>query len=126
MLYDHVDLRVRSLEGTRALYDALLRAMGFTELHEAPDSVGYHAPSETGRDPFLWLVENDEHAPGETRVAFHAAARAEVDRLADIAAANGATNVEPPELVREYGDRYYATFFEDPEGNKLEICCRVE
>ena len=32
-----------------------------------------------------------------------------------------ARNVEGPEEA--YGPDYYAVFFEDPEGNKLEVCC---
>jgi catechol-2,3-dioxygenase len=27
-------------------------------------------------------------------------------------------------MCRSYSAGYYAFFFEDPEGNKLEICCR--
>jgi hypothetical protein len=30
------------------------------------------------------------------------------------------------ELCAEYSPGYYAVFFEDPDGNKLEICCREQ
>ena len=50
--------------------------------------------------------------------------RAEVDRLAEIARASGATAFEPPHVCEEYTPFYYATFFEDADGNKLEICYR--
>ena len=29
-----------------------------------------------------------------------------------------------PEICKDYSPGYYAFFFEDPDGNKLEICCR--
>jgi catechol 2,3-dioxygenase-like lactoylglutathione lyase family enzyme len=29
-----------------------------------------------------------------------------------------------PEICEGYSPGYYAFFFEDPDGNKLEICCR--
>ena len=59
----------------------------------------------------------------ETRIAFWAESREEVDRIAEIARAAGAKNIEGPELYEEPG--YYAVFFEDPDGNKLEVCHRA-
>jgi len=32
--------------------------------------------------------------------------------------------LEGPEVCVDYSPGYYAFFFEDPDGNKLEICCR--
>jgi catechol 2,3-dioxygenase-like lactoylglutathione lyase family enzyme len=124
MLFDHVDLRVSNLARCRLLYDALLPAMGYTKINADEESAGYHHPDETGAEPFIWLAEDSDHTPNETRIAFNAASRSDVDRLAAIAKQNGATNFEPAQLVPDYGPYYYATFFEDAEGNKLEICCR--
>lgn len=124
MLIDHVDCRVRSLAAARPLYDALLPAMGYTRLNADEASVGYHRPGETGAEPFIWLVEDSEHTPNGTRIAFAAESTLEVDRLAGIARRSGAKAFEPAQYVREYGPHYYAAFFEDAEGNKLEICCR--
>jgi catechol 2,3-dioxygenase-like lactoylglutathione lyase family enzyme len=124
MLFDHVDLRVRNLQRCRPLYDALLPAMGFTQINADEESAGYHRPGENGAEPFIWLVEEPDHKSNGTRIAFNAASRSEVDRLAAIAQNSGATNFEAAELVPDYGPGYYATFFEDAEGNKLEICCR--
>lgn len=125
MLFDHVDLRVRDLAATRPLYDALLRALGYTKINADEDSAGYHRPDETGAEPFLWLSADAGHVPNGTRIALHAAGRAQVDRLAGIARENGAVHFEPPQLIEEYGRNYYAAFFEDAEGNKLEICFRA-
>lgn len=124
MLFDHVDLRVQNLARCRPLYDALLPAMGYSEINADGESAGYHQPEETGAEPFIWLVEEPDHTPNGTRVAFNAATQSDVDRFAAIARANGATRFEPAQLIEDYGPAYYATFFEDAEGNKLEICCR--
>lgn len=124
MLFDHVDMRVRNLALVRPLYDRLLGAMGYTKQNADEESVGYHRPEETGAEPFLWLIEEPEHTPAHTRLAFAAPARADVDRLAAIAQEAGACAFEPAQLVPDYGPFYYAAFFEDAEGNKLEICCR--
>jgi catechol-2,3-dioxygenase len=124
MLFDHVDMRVRDLARVRPLYDAVLRAMGYTQVNADEESAGYHRPGETGAEPFLWLVGDGDHRPSETRIALSAQTRAELDRLAQIARQAGAHAFEAPQLIPEYGPAYYATFFEDAEGNKLEICCR--
>lgn len=122
---DHIDLRVRNLTEARVLYDALLPAMGWTKINADAESAGYHFPEESGAEPFVWLAEDREHRANETRLAFAAPSRQEVDRLAAIAKTAGAVNFEPPELISEYGPNYYAVFFEDANGNKLEICYRL-
>ncbi len=124
MLFDHIDMRVRCLRDALPLYDALLPAMGFTKRNADEESVGYHRPDETGAEPFFWVLEDAEHVPGATRFAFSAGDRAEVDRLAKLVHEAGARAFEAPELITEYGPNYYAAFFEDATGNKIEICCR--
>jgi len=124
MLFDHIDMRVRGLANVRPLLDPLLSAMGYSEFNIDDGSIGYHQPGEDGTRPFLWVIENTQHAPGLSRIAFAAATRSDVDRLASIAQAAGARAFEAPHIASEYGPFYYAAFFEDAEGNKYEICCR--
>jgi catechol 2,3-dioxygenase-like lactoylglutathione lyase family enzyme len=123
MLFDHVDLRVSDLAKVRALYDALLPAMGFSNLEEDGSNVNYYQEGEDKSQPFFGLMTDREHRPNGARVAFRAASRQDVDRFAAIARDAGATAFEGPE---NYGGspKYYAAFFEDANGNKLEICFR--
>ena len=122
MLYDHADLRVSSLAKARGLYDALLRALGYTRITGDATCVYYHLP---GRDTdFFGLNEDRSHWPGGTRIAFAASNRAQVDSLAELARTTGARAFEPPHLCTEYAEDYYAAFFEDASGNKLEVCFR--
>jgi catechol 2,3-dioxygenase-like lactoylglutathione lyase family enzyme len=124
MLFDHADLRVSDLAKVRGLYDALLPAMGFTTVVEAAGSVCYYSPGDARSAPFFGLEVDPSHRPNNSRLAFRANSRAEVDRLAGIAQAHGAKSFEPAELCEEYIPLYYATFFEDADGNKLEVCFR--
>ena len=55
-------------------------------------------------------------------IAFVASSREEVDRLAAVAVEAGARNMSGPRACPEYGPTYYAAFFDDPCGNKLEVC----
>lgn len=111
MLFDHVDLRVRSLAAVRPLLEPLLAGLGYGKANADDESVGFHAENESGAEPFLWLVQDTGHRPNATRLAFHAPTRAEVDRLSELAAAHGARAYEPPAIVTEYGPAYYASFF---------------
>lgn len=119
--FDHVDLRVRSLDEVRPLYDALLPALGFTRDVKIEGWLQYEAAGTDGATEFVGVTESPQHVPNECRIAFWADSIREVDRLATIAARAGARNVEGP----AYEDaQYYAVFFEDPSGNRLEICYR--
>ena len=124
MLYDHIDLRVSNLDEIRPLYDALLPAMGFSDIVADSDSVCYYRPGGDRSNPFLGLVLDPLHRSTGSRVALRASNRLEVDRLAEIARCAGASAFEPPQVCEEYTPFYYATFFEDADGNKLEICYR--
>jgi catechol 2,3-dioxygenase-like lactoylglutathione lyase family enzyme len=124
MLFDHVDLRVTSLPKVRALYDALLPAMGFGRIVEDAESICYYEPTGDRTAPFFCLDCDPGHQPNLTRLALAAPSRSEVDRLAAIARDAQAIAFEPPQLCEEYTPLYYAAFFEDRDGNKLEICFR--
>jgi predicted lactoylglutathione lyase len=122
-LYHHIDLRVSSLAKVRSLYDALLPAMGFSRLQEDGKNVKYYLEAEDRAQPFFGLMTDPLHRANGTRIALRASSRNDVDRLTEVARLAGAQSLEGPE---EYGGspRYYASFFDDEDGNKLEICFR--
>jgi predicted lactoylglutathione lyase len=124
MLFDHVDLRVSDLAKTRRLYDALLPAMGFSHIAEDDETICYYQPGGDRSITFFGIDLKPGHRANGTRLALRASSRSEVDRLADIAKDAGATAFEAPHVCEEYTPFYYATFFEDADGNKLEICYR--
>jgi len=123
-MYDHVDQRAADLTLIRPVYGALMDAMGLTRIVEDADNICWYDPHESKGRPFFSLVRADDHLPNGTRIAFRAASRQDVDRLAEAALRAGARNFEAPHECTEYSPRYYAAFFEDPEGNKLEVCFR--
>jgi predicted lactoylglutathione lyase len=59
-------------------------------------------------------------SPNATRITFAVERCEEVDRLAEIVRAAGAINIEGPEDM-PYARIYYAVYFEDPSGNRLEM-----
>ena len=118
--FDHIDLRVTNLAAARPFYEALLPALGFTRDAKIENWVQLEA-GDGAVTEFFGLMESVGHRPNENRIAFWATSRSEVDRLAEVASGAGARNVEGP-LFEDPG--YYAVFFEDPCGNRLEICHR--
>jgi hypothetical protein len=122
--FDHIDLRVTNLAAERPLYDALLPAMGLTEIVDSPDARVYSEPAEPGAARrFFGLTADPAHRANATRICFAAASPSDVDRLAEIARLAGARAMEGPEIPYS-SEKYYAVFFEDVSGNKLEIAYR--
>jgi catechol 2,3-dioxygenase-like lactoylglutathione lyase family enzyme len=121
--FDHIDLRVSDRQRAQKFYALLLPALGFTK-DESGERWGAFEATGDGKPPFFGFTEDKNHRPNENRIAFWAETRDEVDRVAEIASAAGALNMEGPQVWIEYTPGYYAVFFDDPDGNKLEVCCR--
>jgi catechol 2,3-dioxygenase-like lactoylglutathione lyase family enzyme len=122
--YDHIDLRVRSLAVARPFYETLLPALGFTRDVRIEHWLQFEAAGADSATEFFGVTESSRHVANECRIAFWADSPSEVDRLAEIIVRAGARNVEGPGYHEE--PSYYAVFFEDPSGNRLEICHRTE
>ncbi len=119
---EHIDLSVSNLEASRAFYDRLLPALGFRRV-EHPTylawsnghlAIGLREATSGARAPV------DRYRPGLHHLALRAATRADVDGLFAFLEAEGTRVLDPPAEYPEYGDGYYAVFFEDPDGMKLE------
>ena len=117
-LFDHVDLRVRSLEQASPFYLKLLPELGFTRRVNVENWLQFESVSDSSA-PFFGVTESQHHVANENRIAFRARNREEVDRIALVAVEAGALNMEGP---MDYDLGYRAAFFEDPCGNRLEVC----
>lgn len=119
-ILDHIDLRVSDLGVAKDFYAQLLPALGFTEPQDIP---GWESSNAAGLEPteFFGFTESAGHCPNENRIAFWAESNADVDALVPLLVKIDAQNIEGP-LYEEEG--YYAVFFEDPFGNRFELCHR--
>ena len=122
--FDHIDLRVKDMEVAKKFYGKLLPQLGF--VHEKPARYFHTFFSAVGSQPseFFGLSPDKNHKPNRTRIAFWADTREKVDRIAKLVREAGGKKLEGPEIPKGYSPGYYAFFFEDPDGNKLEICYR--
>ncbi len=120
--FDHIDLRAPDLGAVTPFYEKLLPALGFTRDLTIEGWAEFfnkgHGPTE-----FFGITESPSHQPNENRIAFWAESTAEVDQLATLLTEIGARNIEGPGYEVP---GYYAVFFEDPAGNRLELCHRLQ
>lgn len=119
---DHLVIRVSDYERSKDFYGRLFGFLGFEISDEYPETIGW----TNGKTRF-WIAQAD--ATGRKRkyrigdIGFHHYAfelrnRKDVDELqAFLKDDLGARIVDP---AAEYYDDYYAVFFLDPDGLKLE------
>jgi catechol 2,3-dioxygenase-like lactoylglutathione lyase family enzyme len=118
---DHLSIRVSDFEKSKAFYGRLFAFLGFKVLDEYDDAIGW----TNGKTRF-WIGQADEqgrkhkHRIGDVgfhHYAFELRSRKDVDALQTFLRELGATIVD---AAGEYYDDYYAVFFLDPDGLKLE------
>ena len=118
---DHLVIRVSDYRKSKDFYDRLFRFLGFKVLDEFAEAKGW----TNGKTRF-WIGPADargmEHPYRIGDVGFHHYAfelrnRKDVDELQSFLAEEGVTIVDP---AGEYDDDYYAVYFLDPDGLKLE------
>jgi catechol 2,3-dioxygenase-like lactoylglutathione lyase family enzyme len=119
---DHLSVRVSDYEKSKVFYGRLFAFLGFEISDEYPDTIGW-----TNGQTRFWIAGADAAARergyrtgdiGFHHYAFQLRSRKDVDDLqAFLRDEVGATIVDP---AGEYYDDYYAVFFLDPDGLKLE------
>lgn len=122
---DHVFVAVRDLERSEEFYDRVMAVLGFRKgrgpLGGAPH-LFYHnrqfvyalRPAREG------TPDHESYAPGLHHLCFRVVDEEAVNRAAKELAEAGVKTTEP-RYYPEYGPDYYAVFFEDPDGIRLEV-----
>ncbi len=116
---DHLVVRVSDLEKSRRFYERLFEFLGFELLADYGDQIGW-----TNKKTRFFIARAGAKARryrtgdvGFHHYAFELRSRADVDALGDFLKAEKAEIVDSP---GEYYEDYYAVFFLDPDGMKLE------
>jgi glyoxylase I family protein len=125
----HVDLVVSSIERSLPFYRELLGPLGWHGISEVEGERGETIWYLLGSTTQIGLRElptgandgpYDRYSLGLHHLAFEATSRSVVDERADWLQSTGAElESEPQEYT--YSPGYYAVFFYDPDGMKLEI-----
>src|SRR3954471_11903433 len=120
---DHLVLSVGNFARSKDFYRKVLGFLGFTLKHEYPDMAGW----SNGKTLF-WIAAADakgrKHRYRKGDIGFHhyafeLSSRKDVDDLGAFLVKHGMRVLDPPGAYN--GDKnYYAVFFADPDGMKLE------
>lgn len=137
----HIDISVGYPDRSIPFYDTLLCALGFQRMEaDYPGFTGANPerawwsitypdgrrfgiearPAETSKRDRRY----DRYEPGPHHIAFHADCPATVDKCFEALLELGAEILDPPcdySGQAGYSDGYYAAFFADPDGVKLEV-----
>lgn len=121
---DHVDLTVNDLQRSIAFYEKVFAALGFrrvpTEDYIAWGNghmnIAVRPRADEEKD-----ARFNRYRVGLHHIAFRTRSRDEVDRLHGFLVQEGFPVLDAPAEYPEYGPDYYAVFFADPDGMKLEV-----
>jgi catechol 2,3-dioxygenase-like lactoylglutathione lyase family enzyme len=115
---DHISVRVSDYKKSKAFYGRLFEFLGFEISDEYPDTIGW-----TNGKTRYWIAPAEgrkKHRIGDVGLhhyAFELRSRKDVDALQSFLEKEGVRIVDPAD---EYYEDYYAVFFLDPDGIKLE------
>ena len=113
----YVTLGTNDLPRAAKFYDALTAELGVGRMMEFDTFIAWGTP---GGGCGIGLTKPYDGNPATVgngvMAAFEAADEAQVQRLHDIALANGGSDEGAP---GPRGDGFYAAYFRDPDGNKL-------
>ena len=113
----YVTLGTNDLARAAAFYDPIAAELGVGRMMDFESFIAWGAPG--GAAGVGLTKPYDGNAPtigNGVMVALQAADEAQVRRIYDLALANGGSDEGPP---GPRGEGFYAAYFRDPDGNKL-------
>ncbi len=137
----HIDISVGSPHKSIPFYETLLTGLGFKRMKSShpgfagPDpsrawwSIDYADGGSFGIEvrpaaEDLKHIRYDRYRPGPHHIAFHAQSTRMVNEVHEAMVQIGADVMDPPADYSGqagYSEGYYAAFFADPDGVKLEV-----
>jgi len=125
---DHIYLAVSDFARSEAFYDAVMRALGQhkgDKIIAGEPHAHYLGPQfQLTLRPAKTRQPHDPYAPGLHHLCFQVETAADVDVCFAKLRALG-IEVSEPRRYPEYHPEYYAIFFADPDGIRLEIVART-
>jgi len=131
----HIDLTVRDPVASRGFYQAVLGFMGYEFVDDYEYGFDMDLRVDGRFEGSIGVLRargenaeraHDRYTPGLHHIAWNAESRDDVDALYAILQSLSATILDPPADYPRYGPGYYAVFFTDPDGLKLEYVHKAQ
>lgn len=128
-MISHINIGVSDFEQARPFYEALFEILGL-ELRFREDASSWGAWGQPSvQRPLVIISEpfdgGDQSAGNGQMIAFEAEHRKIVDKAHECALRQGGHSEGLPGFRPHYHEHYYGTYFRDPDGNKLCVCCHL-
>ncbi|MCH7604627.1 VOC family protein [Patescibacteria group bacterium] len=120
----HIKISVSNIGKSKSFYKKLFEALGYTKINDWEEGLAYKTPWGFG----IWITKAEQEspaykhgAPGLHHFCVKAVSKEQVDQLYQLVLAEGEHVFNKPKAYPEYTPNYYAVFFADPDGIKLEV-----
>ena len=116
----YVTVGTNDLERATQFYDAIAAELGVGRVMEWENGIAWGKPDGSGIAAMKPFDGNAASVGNGVMVAFNAKDEAQVRRVHELALAHGGSDEGAP---GERGGGFYAAYFRDPDGNKLNAFC---
>ena len=120
----HIKLAAGEFARSAEFYRELLGRLGDKQISDKKKRAGWATPDGFG----IWVAQAEvvDHpyqfsAPGLHHLCLKAESSEQVDEVHQMLTQKGTHIFDPPQSYPEYTEDYYAVFFADPDGIKLEV-----
>lgn len=124
-MFSHTTLGVADIAAARRFYDPLMEVLGLEQKFADEIWAGWKSP--TADRPLFIITRPYDRQPASAgngqMIAFLAESGSVVNRCHALAIEHGGACEGEPGLRPDYHKSYYGTYFRDPDGNKLCVCC---
>ncbi len=119
----HIKIAVSDIEKSKIFYTEIFDKLGFNQVSNKEKSAGWVTKQGFG----IWISQAGKKqpaytfsAPGLHHFCIKAESKEEVNAVFELIK-NKVHVFDPPQAYPEYAPKYYAVFFADPDGIKLEV-----
>lgn len=120
----HIKLAAINFDNSVEFYKRLFLQLGFAQVSDKTASAGWVTPEGFG----IWIAQAEinispleQGAPGFHHLCMKAESVTQVDEIYSKLIEAEAHILNPPQFYPQYTQNYYAVFFADPDGMKLEV-----
>lgn len=120
----HTKIAVSDYKKSYPFYKSIFKEIGYKQVTDKDDHASWVSPKGYGVSIAQAKVTNYKYkfdAPGLHHICLKARSIGIVNRIYQSLLKKGAFIFDAPQKYPEYTDKYYAVYFSDPDGIKLEV-----